>query len=291
LQILAVYFLFGIGLAILSGYDAKRESYSQEKQSAYRQQYQASRDIAGECAVPNAPPSIVAECLASEIEAYERSKNTDQDLQAQQDMAYWALWMFVASGIGVVVSIGGLVLLLRSLRQTKEAISIDREVGHAQVRAYLAIVDQEPPRQIKPGIKLSAPFKIKNTGQSPARNVRYIAALLIREYPLQPGMDLIVPAAEQTKPSITMAAGRDFGADAETMNPLTKDDIDVMMSADGSHRLYLVCHVYYDDVFRNECITRFCASLGRTGDAVDGPDGKPVYGYSWMIAPYLNDET
>ncbi len=290
-QIIAIYLLAGLGLSIWSGYNAKLETYHQEKQRAQAEHHQASRNISSECAVSNAPPGFVAECLAAHVEAYERRRNTNQDLQAQQDMAYWALLMFGASAAGLLVSVGGLILLLRSLRQTETAISTDREVGHAQVRAYLTI-DPGMPDAIKPGHMPVVEIKIKNTGQSPAYFVKYIATIRVETHPLSPGNEwYIFPASEQTETvGMTLPSQGDFAARAEGAEALTAEDIQSAMNG-ADKRIYLACIVYYKDVFREQRITRFCAYLDDSGKTLPGPDGRMLKAYSWVVAPINNEAT
>ena len=284
--------LAGLGISIWSGYDAKREAYSQEKQRANAEQHQTARNIASECAVSGAPIDIVAECLAAEMGAYEDSRNTDQDLQAQQDMAYWALWMFVVSAGGFFVSIGGLMLLLRSLRQTERAISTDREVGHAQVRAYLTIEPKEP-SNLEEGKKAAASLHIRNAGQSPAYNVRYVAGVLIETHPLPPDSGpLIYPDPSQPlRIGSTVAAQGEFFAEGFSQRPLERDDLRTAMRG-GDKRFYLSCIVYYKDVFGVERETVMTAFLDQVGETItDLETGHIGRQYGWMIAHTHNHAT
>ncbi|TAW65986.1 hypothetical protein ELI15_17135 [Rhizobium ruizarguesonis] len=61
----------------------------------------------------------------------------EANLAAQEKVAYWAFPMFVATGLSVLVSAVALVGLFGSLRQTKRAIKDNRELGEAQIRAYV----------------------------------------------------------------------------------------------------------------------------------------------------------
>lgn len=61
----------------------------------------------------------------------------EANLEAQQTVAYWAFPMFLATGLSVIVSAVALGGLFSSLRQTKLAIQDNRELGEAQIRAYV----------------------------------------------------------------------------------------------------------------------------------------------------------
>jgi hypothetical protein len=66
-------------------------------------------------------------------------------------------------------------LLIWSLRQTRQAISNDREIGHSQVRAYLTV--EECGAWLIEGDGIAVTVSIKNRGQSPARSVHFAVAV------------------------------------------------------------------------------------------------------------------
>ncbi|CDX49661.1 hypothetical protein MPL3365_100150 [Mesorhizobium plurifarium] len=136
-SVFCLYFLVVSGLGIWSWYEQNREERYEYHQRAANDQRQATQKIATSCAVPGAPADFVSMCLAREIDAYRARTTGDEDLQAQQEMARWTAITGTVSIVGVPLSVAGLFALWLSLRQTRQAISIDREVGHAQVRAYL----------------------------------------------------------------------------------------------------------------------------------------------------------
>ncbi len=90
------------------------------------------------------------------------------DLQAQMEMAKWSWWVVVLSGISCALSLGALIGLFASLRQTKKAINTSmvtaadaRELGETQARAYLHI------QSIKCGPDYVLAVVV-NTGETPA---------------------------------------------------------------------------------------------------------------------------
>ena len=98
-------------------------------------------------------------------------------------MAYWAQALFWLSAVGAIISVTGIYLLFVSLRHTRTAIADTREIGEAQVRAYLSVSadDGEFPIIGYKTLRPSAETKIRNYGASPAINCKTAAALMCRQ--------------------------------------------------------------------------------------------------------------
>ncbi|MCO5082280.1 MAG: hypothetical protein M9955_11555 [Rhizobiaceae bacterium] len=73
-------------------------------------------------AVERIEPAI-RELIAEEdkVTADAERERDDADLRAQQSMAVWAFWMFVASALSVVLTGVGVVLIWRTLLHTRDA--------------------------------------------------------------------------------------------------------------------------------------------------------------------------
>jgi hypothetical protein len=138
--LIAASILAWIGLSVYSKYVAVQNDYEKWSKSTYAHQNAAAQEAALRCSRTTKGADALKACLVAEINAYQENKNTNQDLKAQRDMAWWAMWGFYLTLVSTVIGAIGLFFLWRSLKQTREAISIDREVGHAQVRAYLSVV-------------------------------------------------------------------------------------------------------------------------------------------------------
>ena len=107
-------------------------------------------------------------CISNKLETYYKDQATNEDLNAQKDMAFWAFWLLLATVLSILISLAGLYLLLDSLRQTRRSISDTREIGQAQVRAYLTCKDAtfeitEMGISVKP--------KFHNSGTSPSSEI------------------------------------------------------------------------------------------------------------------------
>lgn len=108
-------------------------------------------------------PAEIAECAAKETKAAEENRRDEYDLSAQQDMGDWAFWMIWVSVSSVAITSVGVIFVWM-------AISNDRELGRAQVRAYLDVTDVKISLSPK---SISIQPRIHNSGQTPAREVHW----------------------------------------------------------------------------------------------------------------------
>lgn len=131
--------------------------------------------------------------LIAEEDKIERERQEEReirDLNAQMEMALWAKRMTWATVAGILLTFVGLVLIGLTLRYTKKAaehsasmveeaqhatkaaeetVKVTREIGQAQVMAYLNV---EYCHIIKTGAnEFGLHVGFKNSGQTPARNV------------------------------------------------------------------------------------------------------------------------
>ena len=114
--------------------------------SSYNKRQRESRDEAAsyivfddedvsECAASGADFGLFI-CLVEKIITNQEQERGRADLHAQQDMATWAVALLWVSIFGLLSSIGGLYLLLRTLNLTREIALADRRpwVGENGVR-------------------------------------------------------------------------------------------------------------------------------------------------------------
>ena len=124
------------------------------------------------------------------------------DLQAQVDMAFWAKGMFWAAAFTFMSTVAGLILIWRTLFHTRraanyagcmlaeaaaatkaaqDAVDVTREIGEAQVRAYLTCTSAKYTISKK---SIFCQLVIANKGQSPADRIK-IGAFLSPQKPLE----------------------------------------------------------------------------------------------------------
>lgn len=288
----ALWIFLGAFLGLWGWLLDNRKAAEEYQQRAQKHRYEAAQQIAERCNVPLAPAEFIGMCLADQVRAYREENASYEDLDAQQEMARWTAVMGIVGVIGVPLSILGLLALYFSLRQTRLAISTDREVGHAQVRAYLT-AEPKVPTVLEADKIARCEVHIKNTGQSPAFHVKYIAAILLEDHPVKPeGGPLIYPDSNQpVRNGSTVASSGDFFAEARSRNPIAKDDLNSAMKSDNK-KFYVSCIVYYKDVFGVDRETMMTAYLDQTGDPITDPStGRVRRAYAWMISDALNHAT
>lgn len=122
--------------------------------------------------------ATLAECII-EIEQSERANHRAQkDLKAQRYMAIWAFVMALSGIITVGITGAGLYWLRRTFIQTQGAVTaanaaveVTREIGEAQVRAYIGIAGAEFKNggglALGVGDELNCEIMLKNFGNSP----------------------------------------------------------------------------------------------------------------------------
>ena len=103
-----------LGAVALANYQRKANDDFQ----VARQEYERSKRI------------VTAEAATQSRQTGDRSYReewrSERDLEAQQDMARWAMLMFFASAASVVVTIVGLLLIWRTLHHTRRAADYAR---------------------------------------------------------------------------------------------------------------------------------------------------------------------
>lgn len=194
-------------------------------------------------------------------------------------VSWWQLGLTTAGTIAVFLSIYAAF----------KANKITREIGQAQVRAYLAI--RITPPDIFNG-QTDFKFKIENTGQSPATNVRYIAGIEMLDHPLLPTQSDFVHFDPRDRiPINTIPANGHIDASAHIDPPLTRNDIDTA-KRNGDRRPYLIVRAFYTDVFREKGVvheTKLCAYTDIS--PVVAPDGSTAWKAEWELSDILNDAT
>jgi hypothetical protein len=134
LALLVIAFGASIGLT-LNGYAQLQKAYSTYQVTADSDREASANKIESSCF--NADRAKFSECLRGEITSYYQKQATNQDLQAQQDMAFWAKALFIL-GIGQSVLSGlGIYFVLRTLSATREANEIAKNTANRQLRAYI----------------------------------------------------------------------------------------------------------------------------------------------------------
>lgn len=80
-----------------------------------------------------------SKCALDVVQRHYETSQDARDLNAQEWMAVWAKWMFIAAAAGTIVAGYGLVLLRRTWVEAKRTADIAREVGNDEMRAYVEV--------------------------------------------------------------------------------------------------------------------------------------------------------
>lgn len=190
----------------------------------------------------------VSECFSESQEAaYEQSADY-YDLKAQQDMAKWALLMFVVTAVGVFY-------VALTLEAAKEANNVARDIGIAQVRAYISVLSFEfsgnPTRftvNTVTGESRSAhtvELHARNDGQTPARNVRILGDIIVKPFIEGSQNSIHLRHYDQeffdVTPNDRLTLRQPGGAIR-----LSKDE--AINVASGSMRIHVEIDIWYEDV-------------------------------------------
>jgi hypothetical protein len=119
------------------------------------------------------PLKLQRDCMVDATNKARSNEREEQDLVAQKISALWAFMMGAAAVVGVGLSAVGVMLVWTTFNATKEGNAIAREIGQAQIRAYVTLAadtlymhpSTQPPW--RPNIN----FKLTNTGLTPAEEV------------------------------------------------------------------------------------------------------------------------
>lgn len=260
--------VFGVVLAMALTGSAKQTGAPDTKQSAQRDGA-TGRTLPGrvaETARSTRPTSGGDGGLDREQPEVALDPLERADLTAQQAMAIFA-------GLQLLLTFGGLVYIRWTLKATREAVKEARDAtglaetafanqhenARRELRAYVSVdLEKAGPWQIarKPAIRIV----IRNTGQTPARNLRAFAKVGIALPADVVDMD-IVP---YEVPSVVLGSGSFVTRERSTLHPLTSDQLQMM--ANGSRALLCVGKITYEDVFGDEQETNFSVHFGTSDD-------------------------
>jgi len=101
----------------------------------------------------------------------------ERDLNAQQKMAKYTRLIYKVTAWGLVIGFLTVIGLAITIFQTRKITRQDREMGEAQVRAYLSIEKLRCTIKREPRFEMKISISCKNTGQSPASNVEAVLGI------------------------------------------------------------------------------------------------------------------
>lgn len=167
----ALLIILPISGLLLSEYAEVHRANAAYQQNAEHDRSAASEVISKTCF--NADFAIFSKCITEKIAAYYHQQSTNQDLQAQQDMAYWAKTIFFLGIAQLAFSGFGIYFIWRSLELNRDAVTIARETMIAQTRPWLKFesVNLQKIWIDDTQVNVQVEFAVRNVGHSPALEV------------------------------------------------------------------------------------------------------------------------
>mgnify|MGYP000630675295 CR=1 FL=1 len=260
----ALFVVVLIGLTFALGWSAGTStSYYADRSDDYSQQHagHTHERISRECT--GIDPSGVLQCIQEIVEASRDAERREYDLSAQEAMARWSLWTSIASLAGVAVSLLAVAGVYLSLGQTRQALTDNRAMGEAELRAYIGkgqlrwvshwrIED-------KKSIFWRFQLALTNTGATPTRNLIVRTCSRVKPH----GVEMAAMPADVNSFRTQIASKESMGVLTFDMNG--QELVEIML---GNQILFIFCEVSYGNAInpRSTHITQF----GLRSTAVSG---------------------
>jgi HAMP domain-containing protein len=219
---------------------------------------QAEQEIRDRCLLLD--PSRSAECIREIIQATHEHERAESDLVAQSDMALWAFWMTIvsagaltATGLGVYWVRETLVETRKAVKAADDAVAVTRDIGKRQLRAYITVIAESI--AISPG-QVKVNLFGKNTGQTPALNVRTWSVVAIDSPPFDEDW---LNDSEYPSSVSDVGANGDIRMYAYGPHEITPGLADALRA--GILGCWVYGTVWYEDFFGEGRITRFRFAL------------------------------
>jgi len=158
-----------------------------------RDHYEAVKNAALAACI-DTEPTALRQCVIESTEMAQNQSESRQGLFAQQDMSRWAFWMMIISGCTLLVTGIGIVWIRDTLVETRravkaadDAVKVTRDIGEAQISPYLSIVHASAFIDERNGISFTV--QVKNSGQTPAKNVHVIVSVWINRPCIMPNSE------------------------------------------------------------------------------------------------------
>lgn len=198
--------------------------------------------------------SAVVGSLQPEIVKF---KGTEYDLIAQRSMSAAAWWMVIVTGIATLiggVSLGLIALTLREARRSadaaidavdasRQAVVATREVGQAQVRAYLIVKSASLTYESNGNVTIR--YTLYNSGQTPARRVELRMDFWIDIYEKRKAVGITSRKGTQSHSDVPAGEAREGKFDLKGYLPPENRDSFVELES----RAVAVLTPVFDDVF------------------------------------------
>lgn len=247
----------------------------------------------------------VRELIAEEdkVAAEEKRSRDKDDLEAQQDMAYWAMLMFIAAAASVVLTFIGLALIGRTLLYTKQAaIHAGRAVDEAKeattaARETVRVTEDSSKRQLRAYVSVAPDginplrtrdriighVRINNVGHAIAKDVRIAVRIVHSEDRHFDAFDI---SPDALTPTGAIAPGAEIGKGSYEV--LASELLRTATKTDKPTYLFVYGIVRYRDGFDVERFTRFCHRYnGQSAEFINTGGNLPVRLGYYLVEPKI----
>lgn len=273
---------------MLNEYAKVHLSYATYQQNAENDRQATSNEISKTCF--GRESIAFSECITEKLATYYKQQATNQDLQAQQDMAYWAKALFFLGILQFAFSTAGIFFIWRSLALNRDAVNAavegnahaleantqQRTSTERELRAYVSVA----PNGINPTKVRDAVIGhvvVKNVGQVIAQEVTVtvnMQILLGKQHTLFRASTVNNQAIGSMHPNVEIILGSYeiiSNKERPTVSNVTKD-------ATQREYIYVWGRVSYTDGFENPRWTDFCFRYDTDNWAKEGvPKEKARY--------------
>ncbi len=233
---------------------------------------------------------VTTQGIATEAYASRQEERAERDLKAQEDMAKWAMWMFWATAVGIVLLAATLRETWRAgvsagqiLEATKQQVDLAEKTAAIELRAYLSAVPMGINRLTGkeysyPSHEGMAHIAVRNVGRLPARNVSVIVRMKVMDWrnavldvpnELDPTDRVIQPGAEMIQGS------QEVLPETDLMNP--------------QNYIFVWGVIYYDNGYGKRCMTRYCHRYnGASHNQKPWLGADVAEGQEWRRKPYID---
>ena len=213
----------------------------------------------------NEDPATLLDCVTVEVMAAQDNGRAESDLDAQQAMALWAKLMTLASVLGLGVTTIGVYLVWGTLDQTRaatsaaqDAVSVTREIGQAQTRAYVSINHSAVFESIRSQQSHVMGMEIVNSGQTPAYDVSFAASLFVERADFIPDESFWIQHDFDKNGQNSHLPN---GSPIRVAGDIFLEHLVAMNIHAGHHTIFAACHLTYTDVFKQKHTTRVVSGL------------------------------
>jgi hypothetical protein len=170
---------------------------------------------------------------------------------ATQRMAQYALWSTLIVGFGTALLFWTLWETRKANRSTQAAVEVTREIGQAQLRAYLDISDNTLELNWKTGYA-HVKLVFKNSGQTPAYKVKLYYDVYL-SHPSDAGR--ISDMVSNRMHSYAVGPGSETFVRHPLAFPIDKRVLVRLRSHEQA--VHIVGNLVYEDIFRAERFSKF----------------------------------